>query len=100
MQVLVTVSHSAPYGIGDAASLMRSFFSNPNIDYISPQLYTSGEEGGNDYGTVAGVQWWEYKQAKAAIVPSIVASYMYNDAQNYFSSQGVYTQGYVQWRQG
>lgn len=99
LQVLVTVSHSAPYGVPGADSLMRSFFSNGDIDYLSPQLYTSGEEGGNDFSTLAGVQWWEYGQARAAVIPSVVDGWMYGDAQGYFSTQGVNTQGYVQWRQ-
>lgn len=98
-RVLVTVSHSAPYGISDAASLMRSFFTDNNIDYLSPQLYTSGTETWNDYTTVAGVEWWEYGSAKAAVVPSVSYSYLYGDAEGYFQSQGVSTIGYVQWSQ-
>lgn len=99
MKVLVTVSHSAPYGIGDSADLMRSFFWNSNIDILSPQLYTSGEEWSNDFTTTAGVNWSEYANAKAAVVPSIVRSSLYWDAQGYFQSQGVSIQGYVQWSQ-
>lgn len=96
---MVTVSHSAPYGIPDSANLMRSFLSNGNIDYLSPQLYTSGTEGGNDFSIVAGVQWSEYAAAKAAVVPSIVRDYMYWDAQGYLSTQGVTTFGWIQWAQ-
>jgi hypothetical protein len=97
--VLVTVSHSAPYGIPDAANLMRSFFSNSDINYLSPQLYSSGTENYNQYDTVAGVQWYEYASAKATIIPSIVSGYLYNDAVSYFRSQGVTLEGYVQWAQ-
>ena len=99
LDVLVTVSHSAPYGIADGGSLMRSFFSNPDIHYLSPQLYTSGYEGGNDYSTVMGVQFSEYKTAKADVIPSIVKSSYYADAERYFASQGVTTHGYIQWSQ-
>lgn len=97
--VLVTVSHSAPYGIPDAASLMRSFFPNSDINYLSPQLYTSGTESSNDYSTVAGVQWSEYASAKAVVIPSIVRGSLYSSAESYFRSQGVTIQGYVQWSQ-
>jgi hypothetical protein len=67
MTVLVTVSHSAPYGFPDAASLMRGFFSDSNIDYLSPQLYTSGNEGQNDYTTSQGVGWNEYARSRAQV---------------------------------
>ncbi|MDX8399778.1 MAG: LysM peptidoglycan-binding domain-containing protein [Gallionellaceae bacterium] len=98
-KVLVTVSHSAPYGISDASDLMQSFFADPNIDYLSPQLYTTGEETSNDYATSGGVEWSQYATAKAAVVPSIVNSSMYADAQIYFQEQGVSIKGFVQWSQ-
>lgn len=98
-QVLVTVSHSAPYGISDASTLMQSFFADPNIDYLSPQLYTTGTETSNDYETSGGVAWSEYATAKAAIVPSIVQASLYADAQIYFEAQGVSLNGFIQWSQ-
>ncbi len=98
-QVLVTVSHSAPYGFSDAATLMHSFFADPNIDYLSPQLYTTGTETSNDYATSDGVAWSEYATAKAAIVPSIVQASLYADAQIYFETQGVSLNGFIQWSQ-
>ncbi len=98
-QVLVTVSHSAPYGITDASTLMQSFFTDPNIDYLSPQLYTTGTETSNDYATSGGVAWSEYATAQAATVPSIVEADMYADAQAYFETQGVSLSGFIQWSQ-
>jgi LysM repeat protein len=98
-KVLVTVSHSAPYGISDAADLMNSFFANEDIDFLSPQLYTTGKEAANDYDISHGVKWSEYAGAKAAIVPSIVDNSYYPDAQTYFEGEGVVLQGYVQWKQ-
>jgi hypothetical protein len=86
-------------GIPDAATLMRSFFPNKNIDYISPQLYESGEEGSNSYVTGAGVQWTEYAACKAAVIPSIVQASYYNSAKSYFAGKGVTTKGYIQWKQ-
>jgi len=99
-KVLVTVSHSAPYGMSDAALLMQSFFADPNIDFLSPQLYTSGNEQSNDYETTAGVQWAAYAQAKARVIPSVVNVGMYADAKAYFQKQGVTIQGCVQWNSG
>ena len=96
-KVLVTVSHSAPYGISDGAALMQSFFSDENIDFLSPQLYTTGEESANDYATSQGVTWSQYAAAKAAIIPSIVKASYYASAQSYFAGQGVELAGYVQW---
>ena len=101
--VFVTTSHSAPYGITDKVDLMKSFISNPNIDILSPQLYTSGSESANDY-TWDGTPWSAYATAKAAIVPSIVTASMYADAQNFFatpsrSGTSFQIQGYVQWVQ-
>jgi LysM repeat protein len=98
-QVLVTVSHSAPYGVSDAATLMQSFFANPNIDILSPQLYTTGEETSNQYTTSGGVTWAQYATAKAAIAPSIVSANLYASAQTYFKEQGVTLNGFVQWSQ-
>lgn len=96
-KVLVTVSHSAPYGVADAARLMDELFRDQNIDILSPQLYTSGQETENDFATTAGIEWPRYAQSSAAIVPSIVAGNMYPQAQSQFRSFGVKTQGWIQW---
>ena len=98
-QVLVTVSHSAPYGISDAPQLMNSFFDNENIDFISPQLYTSGSESANEYTISEGVKWSEYSNCKASVIPSIVTSSLYPSAQEYYLTQGVTLEGYIQWSQ-
>jgi hypothetical protein len=99
LKVLVTVSHSAPYGIGDANALMQSFFSDGNIDILSPQLYTTGNEGSNDYATVAGVSWGSYANARAAVMPAIVKCDLYNDAKNVLGRSGIRVTGFVQWAQ-
>jgi len=99
-KVLVTVSGSAPYGINDAAALMQSFFPNKNIDYLSPQLYASGNEKSNDYGTNAGVQYTEWAKSVPQVIPSIVSANLYADARSVFQSRfGVKTAGYVRWSQ-
>jgi len=97
LSVLVTISHSAPYGINDAASLMSDFLSSTNIDYISPQLYTTGTETTNDYSNTTS--WNQYASSRAQVVPSIVTANLYSDAYNHFQSYGVTLHGYIQWAQ-
>ncbi|MEJ6485663.1 hypothetical protein N0Y54_30990 [Nostoc punctiforme UO1] len=97
LKVLVTTSHSAPYGISDAQTMIETFIKNGNIDYLSPQLYTSGTETENDFTTSQGVSWKDYAHSKAAIVPSIVQANMYHDAKNRLSRYGVTTSGFIQW---
>jgi LysM repeat protein len=95
--VLVTISHSAPYGIHDAPTLMDSFFADPNIDFLSPQLYTAGNETANEWATTYGVTWDRYAGAKAKIIPSIVHASLYPEAQSTLATHGVTTAGYVVW---
>jgi hypothetical protein len=97
LHVAVTVSHSAPYGAADAKDLMTAFFADGNIDYLSPQLYTTGNETQNDYTEIQGVTWTDYVGMKAALVPSIVQAGLYNDAHNFFLQRGITTQGFIQW---
>jgi len=97
--ILMTTSASAPYGVGDAATLMRSFFPNPNIDYLSPQIY-SGDPNKNAYTENSGVQFAEYAKARAITVPSIWHAGNYEDAQNVFRTRwGMTLGGYVRWAQ-
>ncbi len=60
---------AAPFGCADAKALMTAFFADGNIDILSPQLYTSGEETENDYTENRGVAWQDYASAKAAVAP-------------------------------
>jgi hypothetical protein len=104
LKVFVTVSYSQPYLIGtvaDANALMMSFLSNANIDFISPQLYTSGTETQNSYTVLnGGVPWSAYAKSRAKVVPSLViGSRDYLDAVNKFRTYGVSLFGYVQWSQ-
>ena len=101
LKVLVTVSHSAPYGIDDADDLMQKFLADENIDILSPQLYITGEESTNNYQLTSNTKttWSDYANSKAVIVPSIVTASLYNSAKNYFNKQGVELDGYIQWRQ-
>ncbi|MEL6142434.1 MAG: LysM peptidoglycan-binding domain-containing protein [Bacteroidota bacterium] len=99
LKVLVTVSHSAPFGIDDAATLMKSFFASEYIDFLSPQLYTSGNETQNNYQISHGVEWSEYASAKATVIASIVTANLYPSAQSYFKERGVDLPGFIQWQQ-
>merc|ERR1712048_990603 len=96
METIVTISHSAPYGCSDKRDLMLAFFDDANTDYLSPQLYTSGGESAPDF-TADAVSWDEYRQSKAALIPSIVDGTHYAATESYFSGKGIATKGYVQW---
>jgi hypothetical protein len=100
-KVIVTISHSAPYGFADASELMQGFFVETNIDALSPQLYTTGMEGSNDYSEGNDVAWTDYYNATPAIVPSLVNGGIYfTDAQEYFATNhDIHIQGYIQWTQ-
>jgi len=55
---------------------MRGFFQDGKIDYISPQLYSSGNESSNDYST-DGFDWSNFQDMVPGFVPSIVAGSYY-----------------------
>jgi hypothetical protein len=95
---LVTISHSIPYGVSDASSLMTNILKNTNVDYISPQLYTSGSETQNDY-TEGAFPWTNYKNTSAQIIPSIVRASLYSGAKSFFAGKNITTKGFVQWAQ-
>ena len=104
LSVMVSVSHSGPNSISDCTSLMNSFFKDPNIQYLSPQLYTSGTESSNDYSVASSpcnVPWSSYSASntKALVVASIVEASYYQSAQVQFQQYGVTLQGYIQWSQ-
>ena len=96
LKVVVTISHSCPFGIKDGVTLMHSFLEDGNIDFLSPQLYTTGKEKQNDYD-YAGIKWTEFARAKAAVIPSIVTGAYYADAVTRFREWGVELKGYIQW---
>ncbi len=63
-QVLVSVSHTAPYAITDNLKLMQSILADENVDVISPQLYSGGRVSKNDYTPTPGVPWSTYQGCK------------------------------------
>jgi len=104
LKVLVTISHSGPYGIPDAITVMNNIFASTNVDFVSPQLYASGTETTNDYTTSGGggaVPWSSWENAQAGILLSITTSTLWNCGNTYFTTTlGFPTskvQGYIVW---
>jgi hypothetical protein len=97
-KVLVSVSHSAPSGMSDRVIVMDDLFKSSNIDFISPQLYTTGTESENDY-TAWDVSWESWATSKAPVVVSIVNYNYYAHAQTFFAGKGITLHGYIQWGQ-
>merc|ERR1711920_78678 len=99
--VLVTVSHSAPYGCSDPDVLMKSFFPNTDIDYLSPQLYTNGNEPSPSFVAGNQVKWSDWTGSKARFVPSIgclaVKNGGYQKVQDYFKQYDLVATGYIVW---
>ena len=96
LKVLVTISHSAPYGIADQVELMEQFITDDNINFLSPQLYTHGDEKENDYADPL-FPWTSYRECKADILVSIVTADLYQNAQSYFEKLDIELKGYIQW---
>ena len=95
MTVVVTISHSAPYGFADKIELMESFFKDENIDYISPQMYTTGTETEIDWD-YDGVTWDQFSDSIAEIAPSLVDCDQYWEAEAEFAFEyGVFITGCI-----
>jgi len=99
--VLVTVSHSAPYGCSGPDVLMKSFFPNADIDYLSPQLYTNGNEPSPSFVAGNQIKWSDWTGAKARFVPSIgclaVKNGGYKATQDFFQTYSLTPSGYIVW---
>lgn len=97
MKTMVTVSHTAPVGCPDQVELMTAFFQDTNIDYLSPQLYTNGNETSPDFAETynSGVSFDMYKGASAAFLPSIVSASQFEAVAAHFPNLVV--DGFVQW---
>ncbi|GMH80603.1 hypothetical protein TrST_g632 [Triparma strigata] len=108
LSVVITTSHSAPYATDTpsvAVDLVKSWCSDPNVDVISPQLYSSGMEATPETDETAscvdsGCTWDLYKDCLASFVPSIVDETHVAPMNSYFQSeQGMSTDGYLVWAQ-
>ena len=80
LSVAITTSHSAPYATDtpqDAIDLVKAWASNPNVDILSPQLYSSGVEGAPEFYETSscvdsGCTWNLYLNSIATFAPSVV----------------------------
>lgn len=101
MKVLVTVSHSAPYGCGDPDVLMKAFFANDDVDILSPQLYTNGNEAQPSFDAGNMVSWDDWSSSKGRFVPSIgcnaIANGGYDATKDFFTKYNLVPTGYIVW---
>lgn len=97
LKVLVTTSHSAPIKSRAARKIVQAWVNSDNIDYLSPQLYSSGKEKAPQTVASNGVEWGLWKGAKAVIIPSIVDGSHWPATQKFFQNQGIPLGGYLQW---
>jgi hypothetical protein len=98
---LVTTSHSAPYACLDPKELMQAFFTNSDVDILSPQLYTSGNEPDPSFDAGNQVKWSDWVGAKGRFVPSLgclaVKNGGYEKTKAYFAKLNITTSGYIVW---
>lgn len=107
LKVFVTTSHSAPYKSDsprDAVQLVKAWVADSNIDTLSPQLYSSGDERSPDFAETdnckdAGCTWAIWRNAAATIAPSLANGNQYSQAQSGMSQRGITIDGYVQWQE-
>jgi len=107
LKVGVTISHSAPYMTDTpyvAVDLIKNWVKDDNIDFLSPQLYSSGTEGAPDFAETsncksAGCTWDLYVGMTPKMVPSLVEESHYAAAQSFFDKFGIATDGFFQWKQ-
>ena len=100
LRVMVTTSHSAPYRYDSNPRLVvDSWRENPNIDILSPQLYTSTREKSPDFTASSGVGWSSWRGARAQILPSLVDGSHYAASVSFFALQGITLGGYIQWKE-
>ena len=103
LDVVVTVSHTAPYQVADARDLVLSFINDPNIDIISPMMYSSGQsfktcdQSGYLDTRYWNVPWSWYARSRAAVVPSIWRRDHYKAARRFLAKKGIRARGYIIW---
>lgn len=88
-----------------AIDLVKAWVVDTNIDYISPQMYTTGGEGSPDFQPTMNCHWlgcrWElYTGMVNKMIPSIVGAYQYPEVEKWFlDNWGVQCVGYIEWEQ-
>ena len=112
LKVGVTTSHSAPYTTdtpSDAIALVEAWVSDSNIDILSPQLYSSGNESVPEMAETStcatlsdgtpGCVWEKFTNYKGIFAPSVVDGSHVPAVIEYFSKKGIEVNGYIQWKQ-
>ena len=93
LMVLVTISHTIPYqcktGAGQGADLVNAWIADPNVDYISPQLYTRGT-------VLEPSPLTQFATVKDKILPSIPLE---SDFAGLADKTGLACPGYITWLQ-
>jgi hypothetical protein len=102
--VMVTTSHSAPTGVslGDIrVQLINSWVKSPDVDIISPQLYTWGGEDIPDFNVTwpcDNCTWNLYKGSKGKFMPSLVDGTHLKATKDWFKKENIEVAGYFQWK--
>lgn len=104
---IVTTSHSGPYNMegNGATSLVKLWCADANIDYISPQLYSSGLETEAEFAETnnckkQGCTWDLYINSKPKFLPSIIAANQFQAVSDWFWDRyEIHSVGYIEWAQ-
>ena len=107
LTVAITTSHSAPYmcdSSADAVALVKGWVSDPNVDILSPQLYSSGSEATPQFAVTASCApdcgWNLYSGFKGIFAPSIVETSHFPAVKAFFGNASLpNADGYFQWKQ-
>lgn len=107
LEVIVTTSHSGPYDMNgvEATKLVKSWVKDHNIDYISPQLYSTGREANPEFAETNncksdGCVWTLYQDSAPKMVPSIVSAAHYAEIETWFwNTYSIQCEGYIEWAQ-
>lgn len=99
-----TTSHTGPFHCVDGcdgAELVRTMAADINLDVLSPQLYSTGNEESPDFAATwgcLGCTWDLFRDARPRIAPSIVHSSQYVETKRHFKEElNITISGYIQW---
>ena len=104
----VTVSKCAPYQADtpiDSVEFIKAWVKDENIDFMSPQLYTTGYEPEplfieTSFCKEAGCTWDLWRNAVPKVVPSIVGQEQYETVKEWFAKNyDIETAGFFEWKQ-
>ena len=93
LYVFVTISHFAPYGMENAEDLVENWLQNSLIDYLIPQLYTTGYELSNDFTNFNSA----FLSSVPKIAPAIVSEPLYSVTYETVTSKLPNSKGFFVW---